>query len=79
MAINVKYNLDTSNYPCYNIDTDHTKEVNEMPSDIQYKDELRKDLIMLERFKELANADKKDELIKELDKEIQRINASLQD
>lgn len=50
-----------------------------MPSDIQYKDELRKDLIMLERFKELANADKKDELIKELDKEINRINASLQD
>ena len=58
---------------------DYIREVSEMPSDIQYKDELRKDLIMLERFKELATADKKDELIKELNKEIQRINASLQD
>lgn len=48
-------------------------------TDIQFKDDLRKELIMLERFKELADLDKKDELLKELDKEIKRINASLQD
>lgn len=48
-------------------------------TDIQFKDDLRKELIMLERFKELAEADKKEELLKELDKEIKRINASLQD
>lgn len=48
-------------------------------TDIQFKDDLRKELIMLERFKELAECDKKDELLKELEKEIKRINASLQD
>lgn len=40
---------------------------------------MRKDLIMLERFKDLADAGKTEELIKELEKEIRRINASLQD
>lgn len=48
-------------------------------TDVQFKDDLRKDLIMLERFQELAEADKKEELLKELNKEIKRINASLQD
>ena len=48
-------------------------------TDIQFKDDLRKELIMLERFKELAESDKKEELLKELNKEINRINASLQD
>lgn len=48
-------------------------------TDIQFKDDLRKELIMLERFKKLAETDKKDELLEELDKEIKRINASLQD
>ena len=48
-------------------------------SDAQFKDSLRKDLIMLERFKKLAESDKKEELLKELEKDIQRINASLQD
>lgn len=48
-------------------------------TDIRFKDDLRKELIMLERFKKLAETDKKDELIEELDKEIERINASLQD
>lgn len=48
-------------------------------TDIRFKDDLRKELIMLERFKKLAETDKKDELIEELDKEIKRINASLQD
>lgn len=48
-------------------------------TDIQFKDDLRKEQIMLERFKELAEADKKDELLKELEKELKRISASLQD
>ncbi len=48
-------------------------------TDIQFKDDLRKDLIMLERFYKLAEADKKSELLEELSKEIARINASLQD
>ena len=48
-------------------------------TDIQFKDDLRKDLILFERLKELAEADRKEELIKTLDKEINRINASLQD
>lgn len=47
--------------------------------DIRFKDDLRKELIMLERFKKLAESDKKEELLEELDKEIKRINASLQD
>ena len=50
-----------------------------MPSDIQYKDELRKDLLTLERYKKLLLADKKEELLEEFEKEMQRINASLQD
>lgn len=48
-------------------------------TDIQFKDDLRKDLIMLERFKKLANNGKTEELIEELDTEIKRINAGLQD
>lgn len=48
-------------------------------TDIQFKDDLRKELIMLERFKKLAESDRKEELLEELDKEIKRINASLQD
>lgn len=48
-------------------------------TDIQFKDDLRKELIMLERFKKLAETDKKEELLEELEKEIKRINAGLQD
>ena len=48
-------------------------------SDIQFKDNLRKDLITFKHLKELLEADKKDELQKALDQEIERINASLQD
>lgn len=47
--------------------------------DIQFKDDLRKDLIMIERFKELALNDKKEDLIKEIEKEIERIRKSLED
>ena len=50
-----------------------------MPTDIQFKDELRKDLLMFERYKKLLESDKKEELLEEFNKEIQRINASLQD
>lgn len=48
-------------------------------TDAQFKDILRRDLITFERLKELIAADKKEEALKELDKEIRRINASLQD
>lgn len=48
-------------------------------TDIQFKDNLRKDLITFKHLKELLEADKKDELQKALDQEIERINASLQD
>lgn len=48
-------------------------------TDIQFKDDLCKEQIMLERFKELAEADKKDELLRELERELKRISASLHD
>ncbi len=48
-------------------------------SDAQFKDLLRRDLDKLEHFKELLNSDKKEELEKAIDKEIKRVNASLQD
>lgn len=48
-------------------------------TDIQFKDDLRKELIMLENFKKLAETNRVDELIEEIEKQIKRINASLQD
>lgn len=48
-------------------------------TDIQFKDDLRKELIMLERFKKLIEADKKEDALMEIETEIKRINASLQD
>ena len=48
-------------------------------TDIQFKDNLRKDLITFKHLKELLDSDKKEELAKALDQEIERINASLQD
>lgn len=48
-------------------------------SDIQFKNDLRKDLITLEHFLELLESDKKDELRKAIEKEIKRINETLQD
>lgn len=46
---------------------------------IRFKDDLRKDPIVFERFRDLAGAGKTEELLKELEKEIRRINASLRD
>lgn len=48
-------------------------------TDIQFKDDLRKELIMLERFKKLIKANKQEEALMEIETEIKRINASLQD
>lgn len=48
-------------------------------TDIQFKDNLRKDLITFKHLQELLKADKKEELEKALQQEIERINASLQD
>ena len=47
-------------------------------SDLQFKDSLRKDLIMIEHFKELLEANKVEELRKAIEKQIERINQSLQ-
>lgn len=57
------------------------KVVNDMPalSDLQYKDELRKELDILERRLELLKSQKYAELQKELETDINRINKSLQD
>ena len=52
-------------------------------SDAQFKDSLRKDLQTFERLKKLVkkleDSDIKTELSQEVDDEIKRINASLQD
>ncbi len=48
-------------------------------TDIQFKDNLRKELIMLNHFKKLAESGKTEELIAEINEQIERINASLQD
>lgn len=56
-------------------------EVNETmgQTDIQFKDELRKDLIKYEEFLELINEGDIDRLKRKITAEIERINASLQD
>ncbi|MBD5129154.1 MAG: hypothetical protein HDT43_04445 [Ruminococcaceae bacterium] len=48
-------------------------------TDIQFKDNLRKDLITFERLKELLEADNKEALAKAIQQEIERIKQSLQD
>lgn len=48
-------------------------------TDIQFKDDLRKDLRLFQRLLRLAENDTKDELIEELQAQIDRITASLQD
>lgn len=48
-------------------------------TDIQFKDDLRKDLRLFQRLLNLANSDKKAELVEELQAQIDRITASLQD
>lgn len=54
--------------------------VNEMEmTDIRFKNDLRKELITLEHFLELLDSDKKDDLRKAIEKEIKRVNETLQD
>lgn len=48
-------------------------------SDAQYKDVLRRDLRTFEHLKELIASNKQEELMKEVEEEIKRINSSLQD
>lgn len=48
-------------------------------TDLQYKDELRKELDILERRLELLKSQRYDELQKEFETDINRINKSLQD
>ena len=50
-----------------------------MPTDIQYKDELRKDKIKVEEQIELIKNKEYDRLLKKLEKDLTRINESLQD
>lgn len=50
-----------------------------MPTDIQFKDELRKELIMYQEYLELLNDGNVDKLKEKFDKHIKRIEASLQD
>lgn len=79
-SLKAEYGLDTSGNPCYNVDSKNAREVNEMGmSDIQFKDNLRRDLKTFKHLKELLEADKKEEALEEINKEIERINASLQD
>lgn len=48
-------------------------------SDAQFKDMLRRDLILFKRLKQLLEEDKKEEIKKAIKEEIDRINMSLQD
>lgn len=50
-----------------------------MPTDIQFKDELRKELIMYQEYLELLDEDDKQKLRKKFLDNIKRIEASLQD
>ncbi len=50
-----------------------------MPTDIQYKDQLRKDLIDYEIIAELLKNGEVDKAIELVNKHIDRINSSLQD
>ncbi len=48
-------------------------------SDLIFKNSLRMDLIVFERIRELLNSDRQEEALEEVEKQIRRINASLQD
>lgn len=50
-----------------------------MPTDIQYKDQLRKDLIDYELITELLENGETEKALKLLYKQIERIKSSLQD
>ena len=51
----------------------------EMPTDIQFKDELRKELLMYREYLELLNKEEMEKLRKKFEDNITRIEASLQD
>lgn len=48
-------------------------------SDPQFKDILRRDLKLFKRLEQLLEDDKKEEVLKEIKEEIERINTGLQD
>lgn len=50
-----------------------------MPTDIQFKDDLRKELIMYKEYLELLEEGNTDKLKKKFQDNITRIEASLQD
>lgn len=50
-----------------------------MPTDIQFKDELRKDLITYKRYKDLLSANRLEELENEFNANIERIEKGLED
>lgn len=50
-----------------------------MPTDVQYKDELRKDKLKVEEQIELLKSKEYERLLKKLEKDLARINESLQD
>ena len=50
-----------------------------MPTDIQFKDDLRKELIMYQEYLELLDNSDQEKLRKKFTDNIKRIEASLQD
>lgn len=50
-----------------------------MPTDIQYKDQLRKDEIEIESMLEMIRKQEYEQLEKKLERELKRIKESLQD
>lgn len=48
-------------------------------SDTQFKDILHRDLKLFKRLEQLLEADNKEEVLKEIKEEIERINTGLQD
>lgn len=50
-----------------------------MPTDIQFKNDLRKELLMYKEYLELLESDEKEKLKKKFNDNIERIEASLQD
>ncbi len=48
-------------------------------TDLQYKDELRKQLVILERWLSYIKENRLDELRKKIETDIKRINMTLQD
>lgn len=50
-----------------------------MPTDIQFKDDLRKELMMYQEYLELLDNNETEKLRKKFTENIKRIEASLQD